>query len=140
GAAAAGGASGSGAAGAAGAGNTGTPRDPGLITHDGASGGYDYYANSYGDFDRDPYEPRGGQPGRNAGGGGDEPPGQGPRGARSSGAGDPEPDGSDGRMTPQQARRRRTWRRVRRSCYVAVAVMILLPMAVFAYGYMNWKT
>lgn len=43
-------------------------------------------------------------------------------------------------MTPQQARRRRTWRRVRRSCYVAVAVMILLPMAVFAYGYMNWKT
>lgn len=136
GAAGAAGAAGSGAAGAAGAAGQaagGSAPEPKLLTHQESSGGYNYYADEAAsgddayDYD-DPYTADAHDDGYDDYRDGDH--------------ADDDPDGDfgdpDDELMAKKARRRTMWRRIRRSCYVAAALMILVPTAVFAYGYFAW--
>lgn len=104
-------AAGMGAMGASGA--AGATREPELLTHEMSAGGYNYYApEGYSDDEYDDGEY-------------DAP----------EDFFDPEEDEED----DGTARKRRTWRRVRRSCYVAAALMFLGPAVAFAVGYAMWN-
>ncbi|MEV0082546.1 transglycosylase domain-containing protein [Saccharopolyspora sp. NPDC050642] len=148
GAAGAGGAAGGamGAAGAA-AGAAGGPKggagggggvapEPQLLTHQ-EQGNYNYYADD--DYD-DPY---GGYDGNDRNGDDFDDRDSGDRDDRyrdddfDAGPDDiPDPDEE---MSAAQAKRSRLWQRVRRSCYVAAALAVLVPTAVFIYGYIVWE-
>ncbi|MGW0891610.1 transglycosylase domain-containing protein [Saccharopolyspora sp. NPDC002578] len=142
-AAAAGGGAAGGAAGAAGAGAAGAagmgagsgasgndaPREPQLLTHEATQSSYDYYSSDpyseggrYDDYD-DGYDD-----GRYGDGGhGDD--GYGP---------DDELLDPDDELSARKAKRKVIWRRIRRSCYVAAAAMLLIGIGTFAYGYAMW--
>jgi membrane peptidoglycan carboxypeptidase len=137
GAGAAGGAAGAamGAAGAAGGSGAAAP-EPQLLTHQ-EQGNYNYYADDF--ADDDPYS--GYDDGR-----GDDPYGNDRNGNnRNDDNGDDDFDGPDDfadpddEMSAAQAKRSRIWQRVRRSCYVAAALAVLVPAAVFIYGYIVWE-
>lgn len=98
-------------------------REPQLITHKSSHGGYNYYGDDdvdggYSDYDdgygNDGYD---NDDGPNAGG----------------------PDDPDDDEMSAAARKRRTWRVVRRACYVAAALMIVLPASAFAVCYAIWN-
>ncbi|GGI83182.1 hypothetical protein GCM10011581_20550 [Saccharopolyspora subtropica] len=121
-------AAGAGMAGAAGGavrgGDPVPPREPQLLTHQEQGSTYDYYADDhpvddpYPSYDDDRNDLDGDYDGD-----------------------DRDPDDladQDDEMSAKQARRRKLWRRVRRCCYVAVACVVLLPVAVFIYGYLAW--
>jgi membrane peptidoglycan carboxypeptidase len=126
-----------GAAGAVGGSGAVAP-EPQLLTHQ-EQGNYNYYADDY--ADDDPYD--GYDDGR-----GDDPYGNDRNGNNYNDYhGDDGYDGDDGpddfadpddEMSAAQAKRSRLWRRVRRSCYVAAALAVLIPAAVFIYGYIVW--
>jgi membrane peptidoglycan carboxypeptidase len=109
-------AAGSGAVGASGA--PGSPREPQLLTHESAQGGYNYYGNDddpYGDDGYDDY--------------GDD--------GYDDGYRDDYDDSidPDDELSAARARKKTIWRRVRRTCYVAVALMFLGPVAAVAVAY-----
>lgn len=140
-AAAGGGAAGAGAAGAAGAGAAGaagaggasgdSPREPQLLTHEATQSSYDYYStnDAYSDDGRydddydDGYDDRYGDRGH-----GDD--GFGP---------DDELLDPDDEVSARKAKRKKIWRRIRRTCYVAAAAMLLLGIGTFAWGYTMWE-
>lgn len=125
--AAAGAAVGAAASGAGGAGGAG--REPQLLTHQATQGGYNYYSgfeeDPYGDANQDPFE--------------DE---TRLTDDRDDNFGSAEQfasfDAEDDDELDPLAHRRKIWRRVRRSCYVAVALMFIGPMVAFGVGYMIW--
>ncbi len=132
--AAAGGAAAAGAAGAAaaagGAGSAGAgAREPQLLTHQESPGAYDYYAD---DYDDDPYDDGYSDNASHESGYDDD-----DRFA-AFGPGDDDLDDPDDDVNAAKARRSNIWRWVRRSCYIAVAAGILVPMAIAVYGYFAW--
>ncbi|SDP80415.1 Membrane carboxypeptidase (penicillin-binding protein) [Actinopolyspora xinjiangensis] len=93
--------------------------DPGLITHRASQGGYSYYsdADPYPDDDHDDFEDRFDDEL-------DYP---------------DDPDDDDMTALARKKRgRRRIWRGLRRTCYVAAALAILVPGAVFAWCYFTF--
>jgi membrane peptidoglycan carboxypeptidase len=117
GSAAAGAAAAAAGAGAAAAGAGITTREPELLTHEMSPGTYNYYADDdysdddpYGHFDDGEFDDY------------DR------RGAMF------DPDGGSPGL-----RKKKIWRRVRRACYVAVALMFVGPAVAFAWGYAVWN-
>ncbi|MEV0050299.1 transglycosylase domain-containing protein [Saccharopolyspora shandongensis] len=148
GAAGAGGATGGAAMGAAGAaagaaggpkggagGGGGVAPEPQLLTHQ-EQGNYNYYADDYGD---DPY---GGHDGDDRNGDDFDDRGRDLDDRYRDDDLDAGPDDipdPDDEMSARQAKRSLLWQRVRRSCYVAAALAVLVPTAVFIYGYIVWE-
>ncbi|MHA6801703.1 transglycosylase domain-containing protein [Bounagaea algeriensis] len=101
------------------------------MTHGGV-GGYDYYAATGDHPDEDSYAPADSYGPASDGE-------EATHVAHSPGPGGPAERSAAG-LSAKAARRRKTWRRVRRSCYVAACLMFIAPVLVFAYGYFSWKT
>ncbi|MER7015207.1 transglycosylase domain-containing protein [Saccharopolyspora sp. NPDC000359] len=118
-----------GASGAANGGGAGEPREPQLLTHQ-EQGNYNYYADDF--PDDDPYDNY--DDGRGDARYGDDRDGD-------DGFDDfaPADDDPDDEMSARRRKRSRLWRRVRRTCYVATALFVLAPVAVFIYGYNAWE-
>ncbi|PRW62513.1 penicillin-binding protein [Actinopolyspora mortivallis] len=109
--------------------------DPGLLTHRSEHGGYNYYAREH---EPDPYEDEFEAGHRSSG-------------ARDGGPGRDEhddfdlddfspPEDPDDEMSAARKKhgRRKVWRGVRRTCYVAAALMIVAPAAAFAWCYFTF--
>ncbi|WP_170121524.1 transglycosylase domain-containing protein [Saccharopolyspora spinosa] len=130
---AAGGAMGA-AAGAAGGGGGGggVAPEPQLLTHQ-EQGSYNYYADDY----DDPYSS--GYDGNDRDGDDLD-----SRNGHDRYRDDDFDDGPDDfadlddDMSAARAKRSRLWRRIRRSCYVAAALAVVVPAVVFIYGYIFW--
>ncbi|MGJ7907693.1 transglycosylase domain-containing protein [Actinopolyspora sp. H202] len=98
--------------------------DPGLITHRASHGGYSYYSDSdpYSDDEYDDFED-----------------------GFNEGFDDEldypdDPDDDDMTALARKKRgRRRIWRGLRRTCYVAAALGILVPGAIFAWCYFTFE-
>ena len=127
------GAAGAGGAGAAGgaAGGAGGKREPDLLTHQ-SYGGYDYYSGSGDQYDWDDWEddyssgaPNTAYAHQN-------------RGAWHDGDDPDREELFESEQDSAKARRKVIFRRVRRTCYVAAALIFLLVTGFFIYGYMTW--
>ncbi|MBA8827292.1 membrane peptidoglycan carboxypeptidase [Saccharopolyspora lacisalsi] len=118
---AAGGAAAAGAAGGAAAAGGGPARDPGLITHRSEQGGYNYYSNDEHDegYEDEDYF--------------DDDYGDDDYGDDDYG----DPDDEMNAAQAKKARRRKIWRRVRRTCYGAAALMFIVPTVMFVVLYYN---